>query len=44
MPVFQTEEEIGHWLTNRADIVTCYVVEVSLGEGERERVCERERV
>ena len=29
VPVFRSEEEVDHWMANRQDIISCYVVEVS---------------
>ena len=33
MPVFQSVEEVEHWLTPRENIITCYVVEVGVSVG-----------
>jgi len=33
VPVFQSVEEVEHWLTPRDGIITCYVVEVCLWVG-----------
>jgi hypothetical protein len=35
IPIFQSEEEMEHWILPRQDIITSYVVEVRQGEGER---------
>lgn len=35
IPVFQSEEEMEHWIMPRQDIVSSYVVEVRKGERER---------
>ena len=40
IPVFQSEEEMEHWIMPRPDVVSSYVVEVR----ERERERERERM
>lgn len=32
-PMFQSVEEVEYWLTPRSNIITCYVVEVSLSTG-----------
>ena len=44
IPVFQSEEEMEHWILPRQDIISSYVVEVrETGKGKRERERERER-
>ena len=53
IPVFQSEEEMEHWIMPRPDVISSYVVEVRErggeerdgrgGEGEREGERERER-
>ena len=35
IPVFQSEEEMEHWIMPRQDIVSSYVVEVRKGGRER---------
>ena len=44
IPVFQSEEEMEHWILPRQDIISSYVVEVrETGREEREREGGRER-